>query len=302
MTQSAPLDPQFTLEQPLKSRAAPVAGDPAPLVQLTERTRTAYWAFDEPRYFGYRVFEELAGQESWTSLMALSILGRRLPPELCGVLDDAVGVMTLADPRIWPLKLTRVVGSYGGMLAALSAGILAENEAHIGPWACVDASKVLCALHTELDGQQDDAEHVRSVLANFRKEHRFVWGFGTPYRGRDERVIAFRKCVERRGRSHLPYYRTIGALAVAMKEATKAEPNIGGVLSAVLLDLGLTPSEVGAMVVALAQHMFFAQAIESAKAANRELQELPPDYVHYRGREARTSPRAAAAIGGSLKP
>ncbi|HSU41886.1 MAG TPA: hypothetical protein VLJ38_20040, partial [Polyangiaceae bacterium] len=131
--------------------------------------------------------------------MALSILGQRLSPELCGVLDDAVGVMTLADPRIWPLKLTRVVGSYGGFLAALSAGTLAENEARIGPWACVDASKVLCALHAELDGRQDDLSYVREVLAAYRKKHRFVWGFGTPYRGRDERVIAFRRCMERRG-------------------------------------------------------------------------------------------------------
>lgn len=227
--------------------------------------------------------------------MALSILGRRLSPELCGVLDDAVGVMTLADPRIWPLKLTRVVGSYGGFLAALSAGTLAENEARIGPWACVDASKVLCALHAELDGRQDDLPYVREVLAAYRKKHRFVWGFGTPYRGRDERVIAFRRCMERRGRQRLPYYRTMEVVAVAMKEATKAEPNIGGVLSSALLDMGLEPEQVGTMVVALAQHMFFAQAIESCRNPNLELRELPPEYILYSGREPRVSPRAEAS-------
>ena len=262
---------------------------------LTEPTRSAYWAFDEPRYFGHRVFSELAGQESWTSLMALSIFGRRLPPDLCGVLDDAVGVLTLADPRIWPLKLTRVIGAYGSVLPALSAGMLSENEAHIGPWACVDAAKVLCALHAELDGQADDEARVREVLAAYRANHRFVWGFGTPYRGRDERVIAFRKCLERRGRTELPHYRTLMAIAVAMKEATRAEPNIGGVLAAVLLDMGLAPAEVGCMVVALAQHMFFAQAIESANAPNPALRRLPVEYVHYAGREPRTSPRERAA-------
>jgi hypothetical protein len=297
MTQPAPLDPRFDLEKPLAT-PVPERAQTAP-PRLTERTQTAYWAFDEPRYFGYRVFEELAGRESWTSLMALSILGHRVSPELCGVLDDAVGVMTLADPRIWPLKLTRVAGSYGGFLAALAAGTLSENEARIGPWACVDASKVLCAFHAELDGRQDDAAYVREVLAAYRKKHRFVWGFGTPYRGRDERVVAFRRCMERRGRSQLPYYRTMAALSLAMKEATKAEPNIGGVLSSALLDMGLTPDEVGTMVVALAQHMFFAQAIESARTANPELRELPGEYVTYSGREARVSPRArrAAAPG-----
>ena len=265
------------------------------LPPLTEPTRSAYWAFDEPRYFGHRVFSELAGRESWTGLMAMSIFGHRLSPELCGVLDDAVGVLTLADPRIWPLKLTRVVGTYGSMLPALSAGILMENEARIGPWACVDAANVLRALHAELDGKQDDPEQVREVLAKYRREHRFVWGFGTPYRGRDERVLAFRQCMQRRGRSELPYYRTLAAIAVAMKEATNAEPNIGGVLASVLLDMGLEPKEIGAMVVALAQHMFFAQAIESSRTPNLTLRELPPAYVSYAGRTPRTSPRARAA-------
>ena len=294
MNQPAALDPRFDLAPGSVATGAPER-EVGKLPRLTERTRTAYWAFDEPRYFGYRVFDELAGRESWTSLMALSILGQRLSPELCGVLDDAVGVMTLADPRIWPLKLTRVVGSYGGFLAALSAGTLAENEARIGPWACVDASKVLCALHAELDGRQDDLSYVREVLAAYRKKHRFVWGFGTPYRGRDERVIAFRRCMERRGRHRLPYYRTMEVVAVAMKEATKAEPNIGGVLSSALLDMGLEPEQVGTMVVALAQHMFFAQAIESARSPNLELRQLPPEYILYTGREPRVSPRAEAS-------
>jgi hypothetical protein len=294
MPQAAPLDLRSD-DQPPRSGATP-GKQPPP---LTERTRTAYWAFDEPRFIGHRVFEELAGHESWTGMFALSIFGRRLEPELCGVLDDAAGVLTLADPRIWPLKLTRVVGSYGGMLAALSAGVLAENEARIGPWACVDASKVLCQLHAELDGHQDDPVRVREVLAAYRKEHRFVWGFGTPYRGKDERVIAFRKCMESRGRHRLPYYRTMEAVALAMKEATNAEPNIGGVLSSALLDMGLAPPDVAAMVTALVSHCFFAHAIESSAAPNLTLRELPLEYVSYCGREPRVSPRARATEGGA---
>jgi hypothetical protein len=240
------------------------------------------------------VFSELTGQESWTSLMALSIFGRKLAPEAYGVLDDAVGALTLADPRIWPLKLTRVVGAYGSFIPALSAGILMENGARIGPWACVEASKTLGILHAELAGREANPECVREVVAAYRKQYRFVWGFGTPYRGKDERVLAFRECMEKRGRTELPYYRTMTAVSVAMKEATHAEPNIGGVLSAALLDMGLAPSEVGAMVVALVQHMFFAQAIESANTPNLALRELPTERVAYCGRAERVSPRAHA--------
>jgi hypothetical protein len=262
------------------------------LPPLTEPTRSAFWAFDEPRYHGHRVFAELAGQESWTGMLALSIFGRRMPADVCGVLDDAVGALTLADPRIWPLKLTRVVGSYGGLLPALFAGQLAEDGARIGPWACVEAAKALIALHKDIDGKQDDDAHVRAVVAEYRDRHRFVWGFGTPYRGRDERVIAFRRSMERRERTGLPYYRTMNAVASAMKEAAGAEPNIGGVMASALLDMGLAPLEVGAMVVALIQHMFFSQALESTGAPNPALRELPPAYVTYRGREPRASPRA----------
>jgi hypothetical protein len=131
---------------------------------LVESTRSAYWAFDEPRYFGHRAFTELTGQESWTSLLALSVFGRKLSPELCAVLDDAAGALTLADPRIWPLKLTRVVGAYGAFIPALSAGVLMENGARIGPWACVEASKTLLILHAELAGEQDNPERVREGL------------------------------------------------------------------------------------------------------------------------------------------
>jgi hypothetical protein len=268
------------------------------LPPLTERTRSAHWAFEEPRYFGHRVFTELAGRESWTSMMALSIFGRRLSPELCGVLDDAVGVLTLADPRIWPLKVTRIVGTYGSMLPALCAGMLMEHEARIGPWACVGAAEALCKLHTELAGNLDPA-HVCEVVAAYRKTHRFVSGFGTPFRDRDERVVAFRECLERRGRTELPYFRTLQAISIAIKDTANAQLNIGGVLAALLLDMGLAPPEIGAMVVALAQHMFFAQAIESAREPNLVLRNLPAEYVTYCGTGPRSSPRARTANGAS---
>lgn len=259
---------------------------------LTEITHSAFWASDEAHYHGHRVFTDLAGKESWTGMMGLSIFGRRLSPDICGVLDDAAGALTLADPRIWPLKLTRVVGSYGGLLPALFAGQLAEDGARIGPWACVEASKALIALHAEIDGKQDDVEHVAAVVAEYRRKHRFVAGFGTPYRGLDERVPPFRRCLERRGRTALPYYRTLDAVARAMKRTTRAELNIGGVMAAVLLDVGLEPLEIGATVVALISHMFLSQAFESARAPNLSVRELPPAYVTYSGREPRASPRA----------
>ncbi len=262
---------------------------------LEEPTGTAHWGWDEHRYFGHRVFEELTGRASLAGLLALSIVGQQLPSDCVALLDDAAGALTLADPRIWPLKLTRTVGAYGHWLPALCAGMLMEDEARIGPWACLEAAKVLTVIHEALGGEVDDPERTRSVVEEYLREHRFVWGFGTPFRERDERLVAFRPCVERRGRAQLPHWKTMNAVADVIRVARKSEPNIGVALSAVMLDMGLTPTQIGALVVGLMQHMFFAHAVDSAATTGGILREIPEAYVSYRGRRPRLSPKAQAA-------
>lgn len=261
---------------------------------LEERTRSAHWGWDEHRYFGHRVFAELAGSESLAGLMALSITGRRLPPDQVGVLDDAAAALTLADPRIWPLKLTRVIASYGSMIPALCAGTLLEDGARIGPWAVLEGAKVLMQLRRELANAQAE-DDVRSVVEAYLREHRFVWGFGTPFRSKDERLVAFRACVERRGRHTLPYWQMMDSLIPIVRELRGEEPNIGLALAAVMLDMDLGPNQIGALVVALMEHMFFAHAVEGVEAAPGVLRQLPDEYVSYRGRTPRLSPRATRA-------
>jgi hypothetical protein len=262
------------------------------LPELTIRTRSAHWGWDEHRYFGLRVFEELTGNESMTGLMALSIIGRRLPADCCGVLDDAAAALTLADPRIWPLKLTRVVAAYQSPIPALCAGMLLENEARIGPWAFLEASRVLLELHTAI---AEAAGDVDGVVNAYLTQHSFVWGFGTPFRGRDERLVAFRRSMQKRGRDVLPYWRTMETVAAAVTQAKKAEPNMGIAVAAALLDMGLEPQEILLLVVALMQHMFFAHALDGTRSDAVALRELPVDYVKYDGRPPRLSPRAKQA-------
>jgi hypothetical protein len=265
------------------------------LPELTQKTRSGHWGWDEHRYFGHAVFGELAGKQSFTGLLALSILGRRLSDEEVGVLDDMAGVLTLADPRIWPLKLTRVIASYGAAIPAISAGLLMEEGARIGPSTTVGAAEVLRDFHAAIGDRVEDTQHVRTVVAAYLSEHSFVWGFGTPYRSRDERLVAFHACMRRRGRDRLPHYRSMDAVAEIVRDARTSEPNIGIALAAVLLDMGLSPKEIGALITALMQHMFFGHAVEEANAPNRTLAELPDEYVRYTGKKPRTSPRSATS-------
>jgi hypothetical protein len=256
------------------------------------KTRTAHWGWDEHRYFGKAVFAELTGKESLASLVALSVVGRSLPPECIGLIDDVAGAVTLADPRIWPLKLTRLIASYGSTLPAVAAGLLMQEEARIGPWACVHAAHTLldlcAALGDEVDDQLRVAEAVRELLGRCD----FVWGFGTPFRRQDERLVALREHVVRRGRDGLPYYRLMNRTADLVREARGAEPNLGIALAAIFLDMGLVPQEIGALVACLMQHMFFAQAVEGARQADPGLRQLSPESLDYVGRPSRTSPRA----------
>jgi hypothetical protein len=82
-------------------------------------TRVAHAEWGVNRYFGFPV-PDLLGDETLTGLVALAVGARRLPAAEREVLDDIAVAMTLADPRIWPLKMTRLVASYGGGLAGMA--------------------------------------------------------------------------------------------------------------------------------------------------------------------------------------
>jgi hypothetical protein len=260
-------------------------------LERMEPTRVAHWGYDEHRYFGHRVFEELTGRETLTSLTGLSVLGRRLSSECCAVIDEVTCVVTLADPRIWPLKLTRVIASYGAALPAAAAGLLVEEGARIGPWAGVQAAKLLVALREALGERAADVSFVREVVHRYLAEHHYVWGFGTPFRERDERLVAYRGCMRRRGRDTLPYWTTMEAITPVVREARQVEPNISAAFAATFLDMGLEPYQIGALASSIMHHMFVANALEGA-ARPGPLRQLPDECVRYLGRAPRSSPRA----------
>jgi len=265
-------------------------GEEDPLVVTT---RTAHMGLDEHRYFGRAVFQDLTGKESLTYLMALSILGRELPRHCYPVLDDAACALTLADPRIWPLKLTRLIASYGSIVPATAAGLLIEERARVGPWTCAKAAEELSWFEARIASGPNEPAHVGSVVKAYLAEHSFVWGFGTPFRPRDERLIAFRRCIADRGKSDGRYWRVLELVAREIRETRGTEPNIAIGIAAAFLDMGMTPQQIGAMTTVLMQHMFFAHAVEGAGDSGHSLRLLPDECVSYIGREPRTSPRAA---------
>lgn len=262
--------------------------------ELELETQCAYWGWFDHRYFGHAVFEQLAGRTSVTGLVALSVLGRRLHEECLVMLDDIAVVCTLADPRIWPLKMSRLVAAYGATMPAVAAGCLILQSARIGPWKTEDAAAVLVELHHQIGDRLEDDSAVDGALEGFFARNSVISGFGAPFHDHDERLLALRRRVRERGRDRLPHWLSMEAIANRVRATRSLHPNLGFGLAAALLDMGIAVAEVGALCTILCQHMFFANAVEGARQSPQVLQKIPTSQVSYVGRSARISPRAAA--------
>lgn len=268
--------------------------------ELELPTRCAHWGWYDHRYFGHAVFEELAGKSRVTGLFALSVLGRQLTDDCLETLDDIACVCTLADPRIWPLKMTRIVAAYGSTLPAVAAGCLILQSARIGPWKTADAAVALAELHAKIGLRADDAAVVACAVAEFASRNHVISGFGAPFHDHDERLLALRTCIERRGRDQLPHWRTMEAVAKQVRSSRHLHPNLGLGLAAALLDMGITVAEIGPICTIFCQHMFFANAVEGAQQSPEVLKEIPSNCISYIGKAPRVSPKAQARHPNSM--
>jgi hypothetical protein len=261
-------------------------------------TRVGHAARGENHFFGHAVGRDLAGRETCTGLLALAIGGRQLSPDERSVLDDIAVVMTVADPRIWPLKLARVVSSYGSTLPAMAAANLCIERALIGHWTSGTAAALLVRLRESIHGAVDDAAAVRREVESALASGERWMGFGVPFREHDERVAALRRCLEQKGRVKLPYFRLLDTLAGAMLELKGLRPNIGGAVAAACLDLGYAPREISLLSVALGQADYLANAVEGAAQMPAVLRNLPAEVIRYVGPGPRESPRSRARDQG----
>lgn len=266
----------------------------------TVRTRVAHAGYHEHRFFGHRVFDELAGNESLAGLVALSISGRRLQPDQAALLDDMATVLTVADPRIWPLKVARLAASYGGALEGLAASMLCLDCLYVGGYRNTPAvAHLLQQLAQQLGPQADDPACVAQAVRAGLLSKKFIPGFGVPFREKDERVPPLHRCVRRRGRHTLPYWRLQEQVAQLVIDERGLHPNMVLGFVAACLDIGFEADELGTLSILMSLHTQLANATEEGRLASQVLRELPASRVGYAGAAPRRSPRARAAAGDS---
>lgn len=259
--------------------------------EVSITTNAAYAGFEEHQFWGYEVFNELLGHESWGSLLILSATGRRISAEEAKIIDDLAVVNAMADPRIWPLKITSLVASYGDSVMSTMAGNLCLEKAVIGPGALGSAAELLISFN-EFIGS--DGLHDRKLLeekvAQLLKTKR-LHGFGVAFRPEDERLQNLRKCVVRHKRTDLPYWRLFERVCEAIFQVKGIKPNISSGTAAVLLDMGFSPCDIKMTAIALFQACFFANAVDGVKRNADVMRCLPKHCTQYVGRELRRSPK-----------
>jgi hypothetical protein len=255
------------------------------------RTHLGRAGFREYDHHGLRVFRDLAGTTSYLGLIAFSITGRRLSPDDEKVLDDLAVSSHVPEPRVWPMKLTRVAGALGRAMPAYLCGATVLDSDLLGGRVAEDAARLLVELRHAVDAGPDR----EAAIATFVDTRKRLIGFGVPYRDVDERVLSLRACLERRGRADGGWWRLGEDLWRVAKARRNLVVNIIGGASAALLDLGFDLPHVAPMAAMLLTPTLLANAVEAAAEPAADLLRLPDEAISYVGPAPRKSKRASEA-------
>ncbi len=256
-------------------------------------THVGHADWNENQFRGYAVNAELVGHDGWASAFSLAIGGPRLHGDDAGVIEDVVVCALAADPRIWPVKVARLVAAYGSPLVALAAGHAALDGALMGPVPTGAAGAMLIDFRERLGDAVTDREAVANLLDELLARGR-VAGFGVAFRGTDERVVAMNECLRRRRRDVGTHWRLIMLLDDVMQEKKDLHVNFSMATAAILLDLGYSPPQITLLMSTFLDVCFYANVSEGAEQQSESLRELPASCIEYVGRAPRLSPRAEA--------
>jgi citrate synthase len=241
--------------------------------------------------FGLSVFRDLAESTSYLGLIAFSLTGQRMSREDEIVLDDLAVSSHVTEPRVWPIKLSWVVGSLGRAVPGYIAGIVALDSDILGGRVGEDAARLLVELRRAVDagGGGDDA------IRLFVEKQPKLFGFGVPVRSVDERLVAFKAALAHRNYQPGEHWKLAERFWRVARDSRRIEVNIIGATAALCLDLGFTPAQIAPMAVMLLTPTFLANATEAAAQSPEILRSLPDECVRYVGPAPRESPRAIAA-------
>jgi Citrate synthase, C-terminal domain len=271
--------------------------------------RAGHIGSDDNRFCGASVFADLAARAADPTALLCLAFGVPLPDaDGREVLRLAALCVTSPDARVWPLKMTRVLSSYGNPFAGFFAAQLANYSDRMGPGTAAHAAVSLRWLDARLErsARDDDGDYPPAAVAAAVAEHLAsrgrIAGFGVPFRKDDERRVALFRLLSGHSAQRGRAWRLHLQVVEAMRAKETLQPNIVLSLAALFLDLGLAAERAGLFLTMMMSHNFAAHALEAAERDRDLLRELPSSALEDHSAPPRHSPRARTAIADGPAP
>ncbi|HHH29574.1 MAG TPA: hypothetical protein ENK57_14680 [Polyangiaceae bacterium] len=265
------------------------------------RTNVGCAGYGDNYVRGRSVRDELLGKDTRWSLLSRLIDGPELSRDDAQFLDDVLVAAACPDPRIWPLKIAWLLGSYGDWWAAAAGVQSMLAEARMGPWAGAapyavieEFARLRACSHESFEGA------VLAYVEERWSRGAVVWGFGVAGGGgrrRDERLDRIAEAAALHGRADAVHYSAAMEAGEIVFRATDRAPNMALAFAAIGRDLGLTRAEIEVVMFQILEPQILGNAYESARLSASTLQRLPDSKLRYVGQAPRLSPRAAATSG-----
>ena len=245
---------------------------------------------------GYPI-DELIGRLTYTEMLALLVIGRRLSPGEVGLLDAALVAGVDHGPRAPSIAAARMAATCGvSFNSAVATGINMLGDHHGGA-----VEQFMELLHMLAEENPDDRpamhETVRRTVADYRAANTPVPGYGHQLHDRDPRRARMLDLLGRAdGDGTIGGRYLLIALAVeaALGEAVGRELplNVDGLSGIVYLELGF-PAAVAKGLFSLSRGAgIVAHALEEHERGSLIKGPCPPgeDLVQYVGEPTRSLP------------
>lgn len=208
---------------------------------------------------GRLLFRELLGQKSFFQVAALLIAGIELSASDAELLEHGGVITQLADPRIWPLTVTRRTAAHGGGLArSLVAGVASLCTPNMTALPVAGFMRFLDRLAAEVQRGRP----VETVVDEVLSQRERIPGLGRPVMV-DERVPQQLILFERYGRGDGPSMQLAKKLDRCFHERKGLHVNSAGFHGALMRDMSFAPNAAAAFcmiyfIVPLLAHGVYA--------------------------------------------
>jgi hypothetical protein len=218
------------------------------------------------------------------------------------MLDEVATGALAPDPRIWPLKISRVGAAFGSAYTGLCVGVFPMERARLGPTAGRAVADFFVDLRRRLDPEPWGRDALSRIITQQLQQGGRVPGYGVSHRRADERLEMLSRTVRKYERADMPYWRLFRACSEVLKQARGLPPNLASGWAAMLLDLGYAPEQIEIIPLVFLFPNFLANAVEGAKQAPSALRKMPTACIEYVGPAPRRSPRSMAAVHAGSPP